>query len=72
MFRRHLGSRFFTGLMARDAKAEIMDENPGGSELVSQRAIPGYHSALHHAATGRSPLLPPLPEELEYRFIGDR
>ena len=54
LFRRHLGIAF-SGPDGADAKAEIMDEIPRSGPHRHQRAIPGYHSDLDHAAKGARP-----------------
>jgi len=70
LFRRHLGIAF-SGPDGADAKAEIMDEYPGPVRIVINGRYPDTIpiSTMPPKALA---LLPPLPEELEYRFIGDR
>lgn len=69
-FRRQL-ARVFSGPEGTLLKASIMDENPGQIKL---RINGRYPDAIPVATTPPQVLaaLPKLPEELEYRFIGDR
>jgi len=70
LFRRHLGIAF-SGPDGADAKAEIMDEYPGPVRIVINGRYPDT-IPLSTVPPKALALLPPLPEELEYRFIGDR
>lgn len=68
---RRLLARVFTGLEGRQLKASIMDENPGPIKLqVNGR----YPDAVPLPSMPPQVLtaLPQLPDELEFRFIGDR
>jgi hypothetical protein len=70
LFRRYL-ARVFDGPQGRDLKAAIMDENPGRLRLhINAR----YPESIPVTTVPPQVLasLPKLPEELEYRFIGDR
>ena len=70
LFRRHLAA-VFGGPEGRQLKASIMDENPGPVKVgVNQR----YPDEIPLATMPPQVLerLPKIPEELEYRFIGDR
>jgi hypothetical protein len=70
LFRRYL-ARVFAGPQGADLKALIMDENPGRLQLhVNGR----YPESVPLTTVPPQVLqsLPKLPEELEYRFIGDR
>jgi hypothetical protein len=70
LFRRYL-ARVFAGREGAQLKAAIMDENPGKLQLhVDAR----YPEAVPLSTVPAQVLsaLPKLPEELEYRFIGDR
>jgi hypothetical protein len=70
LFRRYL-ARVFTGREAAQLKAVIMDENPGKLQLhVGGRYPEGV--PLSTVPPQVLAALPKLPEELEYRFIGDR
>jgi len=70
LFRRHLNVAF-SGPDGADAKAEIMDEYPGPVNVVINGRYPDT-IPLSTVPPKALQLLPPLPEELEYRFIGDR
>jgi hypothetical protein len=70
LFRRHLNVAF-SGPDGADAKAEIMDEYPGPVRIVINGRYPDT-IPLSTVPPKALALLPPLPEELEYRFIGDR
>jgi hypothetical protein len=69
-FRRQL-TAVFNGPEGKLLKASIMDENPGQIKL---RVNGRYPDTIPLATTPPQVLaaLPKLPEELEYRFIGDR
>ena len=69
-FRRQL-ARVFQGSEGRNLRASIMDENPGAVKLqVNGR----YPDTLPLATMPPQVLavLPKLPEDLEYRFIGNK
>jgi hypothetical protein len=69
-FRRQM-QRVFAGPEGRELKASIMDENPGPIRL----RVNGRYPDTVPLSTMPSQVLlaiPRLPEELEYRFIGDR
>ena len=69
-FRRQL-ERVFSGPEGRRLKAAIMDENPGPIKLQ----INGRYPDSVPLATMPSQVLaelPKVPQELEYRFIGER
>jgi hypothetical protein len=70
LFRRHLGLAF-QGPDGADAKAEILDEYPGPVRIEIYGRYPDT-IPLSTVPPKALALLPPLPEELEYRFIGDR
>ena len=69
-FRRQLAG-VFNGPEGKLLKASIMDENPGPIKL---RINSRYPDTIPIATTPPQVLaaLPKLPEELEYRFIGER
>jgi hypothetical protein len=70
LFRRYLAA-VFGGPDGRQLKASIMDENPGPVKVtVNQR----YPDEIPLATMPPQVLqwLPQIPDELEYRFIGDR
>lgn len=70
LFRRYLAA-VFGGPNGRQLKASINDENPGPVKVgVNQR----YPDEIPLATMPPQVLqwLPQLPDELEYRFIGDR
>jgi hypothetical protein len=70
LFRRYL-ARVFAGREGTQLKAVIMDENPGKLQLhVGGRYPEGV--PLSTLPPQVLATLPKLPEELEYRFIGDR
>ena len=69
LFRRYLAA-VFGGRGGRQLRASIMDENPGPVTIgINQR----YPDEIPLATMPPQVLewLPKLPEELEYRFIGD-
>ena len=69
-FRRQL-SRAFSGPNGRQLRASIMDENPGAIRVeVNGRYPDGV--PVSTVPPQVLLLLPALPDELEYRFIGDR
>jgi hypothetical protein len=70
LFRRYLAA-VFAGPDRKELRASIMDENPGPVKItVNQR----YPDEIPLATMPPQVLewLPKLPEELEYRFIGNR
>lgn len=70
LFRRYLAA-VFGGPDGRQLKASIMDENPGPVKI----AVNGRYPDQIPLATMPPQVLewlPPLPRELEYRFIGER
>jgi hypothetical protein len=70
LFRRYL-ARVFEGPQGRQLKASIMDENPGRLSLhINAR----YPESIPVTTVPPQVLqaLPKLPDDLEYRFIGDR
>ena len=70
LFRRYL-ARVFDGPQGRALRASIMDENPGRLRLhINAR----YPESIPVASVPPQVLqaLPKLPDDLEYRFIGDR
>jgi len=70
LFRRYL-ARAFEGPQGRELKHSIMDENPGRVRLhINGR----YPESVPVATVPPQVLqgLPKLPEDLEYRFVGDR
>jgi hypothetical protein len=70
LFRRNLG-RVFTGPQGEKLKASIMDENPGPIRLTVNGRYPDA-VPLPTVPPQVLEVLPKLPPELEYRFIGDR
>jgi hypothetical protein len=64
--------RLFTGVDRRRLRESIQDENPGPGN-VRLTANGRYPDAVPLASMPAELLqaLPPLPEELEYRFVGD-
>ena len=70
LFRRSLAG-VMTGPGGRDLRALIMDENPGRIRLTINGPYP---DTVPLAAVPPQVLqaLPKLPDELEYRFVGDR
>lgn len=70
LFRRHMAA-LFGGPDRKQLKASIMDENPGPVKI----AVNGRYPDEIPLATMPPQVLdrlPKLPQELEYRFIGDR
>ena len=70
LFRRYL-ARVFDGPQGRELRASIMDENPGRLSLhINAR----YPESIPVTTVPPQVLqaLPKLPDDLEYRFIGDR
>lgn len=68
---RRVFARVFSGPAGPDLKATILDENPGRIRLaVNSR----YPDAVPLSTVPPQVLssLPKLPEELEYRFVGER
>ena len=70
MIRRMFG-QLFTGAEGAKLKSTIMDENPVGVKLAVNDRYPDQ-VPLSTMPPQVLALLPKLPEELEYRFIGDR
>ena len=70
LFRRHLIG-VFNAPGGRELKASILDENPGDIRLTVNSRYPDA-VPLSTVPTQVLEALPPLPEEIEYRFIGDR
>ena len=68
---RRLLTQLFTGPDGAKLKATIMDENPVGLKLTVNSRYPD-DVPLSTMPPQVLALLPKLPEELEYRFIGDR
>jgi hypothetical protein len=72
--RRALRQRFakvFFGTSGQQLKATILDENPGPIALTVNSRYPDQ-VPLSTVPPQVLSALPPLPEELEYRFIGER
>ena len=60
----------FTGPDGKRLRDAIMEENPGrGREARRQRPLPRHASRSRACRPQILQALPPLPEELEYRFI---
>lgn len=68
---REVLSRVLGGKDGRDLKATILDENPGKIALVVNSRYPD-DVPLSTVPPQVLAALPKLPEELEYRFIGNR
>jgi len=68
---RQVFARVFTGQKGRELKATIMDENPGNIALTVNSRYPD-EVPLSTVPPQVLSSLPKLPEELEYRFIGER
>lgn len=68
---RQLLARVFGGRDGRELKAVILDENPGQIGLKVNSRYPD-EVPLSTVPPQVLSALPPLPEELEYRFIGER
>lgn len=68
---RQLLARVFAGKDGQELKATILDDNPGNVALVANSRYPDQipFSTVPPQVLAS---LPPLPEELEYRFIGER
>jgi len=68
---RQLMDRVFGGPDGASLRASIMDENPGSMKITINAAYP---DSVPLATMPPQVLegLPRLPEELEYRFLGDR
>ena len=72
--RRALRQRFakiFSGTSGAQLKATILDENPGPIKLTVNSRYPDQ-VPLSTVPPQVLSALPPLPDELEYRFIGER
>ena len=68
---RQLLARVFQGQEGRELKGTILDENPGNIGLTVNARYPD-EIPLSTVPPQVLSALPKLPEELEYRFIGDR
>lgn len=68
---RQLLARVFGGRDGRELKAVILDENPGQIGLNVNSRYPD-EVPLSTVPPQVLSAMPPLPEELEYRFIGER
>lgn len=68
---RQLLARVFAGKDGQELKATILDDNPGNVALIANSRYPDQipFSTVPPQVLAS---LPPLPEELEYRFIGER
>jgi hypothetical protein len=62
--------RLFTGQDRRKLRESIMDENPGNIRLTVNGRYPDQVPLANMPAEVLK-ALPPLPDELEYRFVGD-
>jgi hypothetical protein len=63
-------ARLFVGADRKKLRASIMDENPGPIKLTVNGRYPD-RVPLANMPTDVLAGLPPLPDELEYRFVGD-
>ena len=68
---RQLLTRVFAGKQGAELKGTILDENPGKIALIVNSRYPD-EVPLSTVPPQVLSSLPKLPEELEYRFIGDR
>jgi len=68
---RQVFARVFAGREGRELKGTIMDENPGKIGLTVNSRYPDQ-VPLSTVPPQVLASLPKLPEELEYRFIGER
>lgn len=68
LVRRHL-AQIFSGKDAADLKGSIMDENPVGIEVSLNERYPD-EVPLSTMPPEVLQMLPKMPEELEYRFVG--
>jgi hypothetical protein len=68
---RQLLARVFAGKQGAELKGTILDENPGKIPLTVNSRYPD-EVPLSTVPPQVLSALPKLPEELEYRFIGDR
>lgn len=68
---RQVFARVFTGQQGRELKGTIMDENPGRIGLTVNSRYPDQ-VPLSTVPPQVLSSLPKLPQELEYRFIGER
>jgi hypothetical protein len=68
LVRRHL-AQVFSGKDAADLKGSIMDENPVGIEVSINERYPD-EVPLSTMPPEILQMLPKMPEELEYRFVG--
>ncbi len=67
---RDILNRLFVGADRRKLRASIMDENPGRIRLTVNGRYPDTVPLANMPADVLAEL-PPLPSELEYRFVGD-
>jgi hypothetical protein len=67
---RDILARLFVGADRRKLRESIMDENPGRIKLTVNGRYPDV-VPLANMPADILKALPPLPEELEYRFVGD-
>jgi hypothetical protein len=70
-FIRRVFAQIFSGTEGAKLKATIMDENPTGIRLAVNSRYPD-EVPLSTMPPQVLALLPKLPDDLEYRFIGDR
>jgi hypothetical protein len=70
-FIRRVTRRAFSGRDGKQMVASIMDENPVGIRIVVNMRYPD-EVPLSTMPPDLLAALPKLPEELEYRFVGDR
>ena len=70
IFRAHL-ARIFAGADGKQLKASINDENPSGAIKLSVNGRYPDEVPLSTMPPQVLAVLPKLPEEIEYRFVGD-
>lgn len=70
IFRAHL-ARIFAGADGKQLKASINDENPTGAIKLSANGRYPDEVPLSTMPPQVLAVLPKLPEEIEYRFVGD-
>ena len=68
---RRVFARVFSGAEGRDLKATILDENPGRIRIAVNSRYPDS-VPLSTVPPQLLSSLPTLPEEIEYRFLGER
>jgi len=68
---KELLARVFAGQAGRDTKATILDENPGPIRLTINGRYPD-EVPMSTVPPQVLSSLPKLPEELAYRFVGER